>query len=70
MFWGRLDQNSFSRQPNIPIDLQWGKCCDGHNAFIFDRIFLKLAGNEDRHKFSDEFDFWLDRIIHFVVTYP
>ena len=25
--------------------------------FIFYRIFVKLAGNQDRHKISDEFGF-------------
>ena len=25
--------------------------------FIFDWIFVKLAGNKDSHKISDEFDF-------------
>ena len=26
-------------------------------SFIFDRIFIKLAGNQDKHKISDEFEF-------------
>ena len=38
-------------------------------SFIFDRGFVKLAGNEDNHKFLDKFDFGLDRI-HFRVTRP
>ena len=52
-------------QPNVPIDLQWEKCCDGPNPFIFDWIFFNIAGNEDRHKISDEFSFGLDRTICF-----
>ena len=39
-------------------------------SFIFDRIFIKLAGNQDRHKISDEFEFRPDWISHLGVTYP
>ena len=46
------------------------KCCGHDNAFIFDRIFFKLADNEDRHKISDKFDFGPARTIHFGVTCP
>ena len=34
-----------------------GKCCLHDNSFIFDQIVIKVAGNQDRHKSSDEFDF-------------
>ena len=37
-------------------------------TFIFDRIFVKLAGYQDRYKISDEFEFWPDQISHFGVT--
>ena len=37
---------------------------------IFDKIYVKLAGNEDRHKISNEFKFGPDRIIHFGVICP
>ena len=51
--------------------LVMGKWCLKASSFIFDRIFVKLAGNQDCHTiFSDEFEFWLDRISHFGVTYP
>ena len=36
----------------------------------FNQIFVKLAGNEDRHKISDEFDFVLDRTFHYKVIRP
>ena len=36
--------------------------------FIFDRTFVKLAGNQDRYKMSDEFEIRPDRISHFGVT--
>ena len=34
-----------------------GKWCRSASLFIFDRIIIKAAGNQDRHKSSDEFDF-------------
>ena len=46
------------------------KCCLHASSFIFDRIIIKVAGNEDRHKSSDEFDFEPDQTIHFGVTCP
>ena len=47
-----------------------GKWYPQANLFISYRIFFKLAGNQDRHKISDEFEFQLDRISHFRVTCP
>ena len=37
-----------------------GKCCEHASAFIFDRIFFILAGNEDNHDISDKFEFGPD----------
>ena len=37
---------------------------------MFDRIFIKLAGNEDSIKVLDKYDFGPDRTIHFGVTRP
>ena len=34
-----------------------GKWCLHASSFIFDQIIIKVAGNQDRHKSSDEFDF-------------
>ena len=31
-----------------------GKCCLHASLFFFDRIIIKVAGNQDRHKSSDE----------------
>ena len=39
-------------------------------SLTFDQIFVKLAGKEDRHKSSDEFEFGPDRIIRFGVIRP
>ena len=47
-----------------------GKCCLHASAFIFDRIIIKVAGNQDRHKSLDEFDFGSDPTTHFGVTCP
>ena len=47
-----------------------GKWCLQASSFIFDRIFVKLAGNQDRHKISDKFEFRPDRICHFGVICP
>ena len=47
-----------------------GKWCLQASALIFDQIFVKLAGNQDMHKISDEFEFRLDRINHFGVMSP
>ena len=47
-----------------------GKRCLQASSLIFDRIFVKLAGNKDRHKISDEFKFRPDWISHFKVKCP
>ena len=47
-----------------------GKCCLQASSFIFDRIIIKVAGNQDRHKSSQEFDFGPDQTTHFRVTRP
>ena len=52
----------------ISHNLIMGKWCLQASSFIFDRIFVKLAGNQDSHKISDEFEFRLDRISRFGVT--
>ena len=47
-----------------------GKWCLHACSFIFDRIIIKVAGNQDRHKSSVEFDFGPDQTTHFGVTCP
>ena len=42
---------------NISHRLKMGKWCVHASSFIFDQIVIKVAGNQDRHKSSDEFDF-------------
>ena len=45
-----------------------GKWCLHASSFIFDRIIIKVAGNQDRHKSSVEFDFGPNQTTHFGVT--
>ena len=45
-----------------------GKWCLHASSFIFDRIDIKVAGNQDRHKSSEEFDFGPDQTTNFGVT--
>ena len=47
-----------------------GKWCLHASLFIFDWIFIKVAGDQDRHKSSVEFDFGLNQKTHFGVTCP
>ena len=49
---------------------QWKKWCLQLFSVTFDLIFVKLAGNEDRHESSNKFEFGPDRIIHFGVICP
>ena len=36
-------------------------------SFIFDRIGIKVADNQDRHKSSVEFDFWLNQTLYILA---
>ena len=56
----------------ISYRLIMGKCCLRASLFgtIFDQIIIKLAGNQDRHKSVDEFDFGSDQTTLFGVTCP
>ena len=49
---------------------RWKRWCLQLFSVTFDRVFVKLAGNEDRHKSSNEFEFGSDRNIHFGVICP
>ena len=46
-----------------------GKWCLHASSFIFDRIIVKVAGNQDKHKSLVEFDFGsLDSTAHLYVV--
>ena len=47
-----------------------GKCCLHADSFIFDQIIIKVAGNQDRHKSSVEFEFGPNQTTHFGVACP
>ena len=47
-----------------------GKWCRYASSFIFYGIIIKVAGNQDRHKSSVEFDFGPNQTTHFGVTCP
>ena len=47
-----------------------GKCCLFASLFIYDRIIIEVAGNQDRHKSFDDFDFGPDQTTNFGVTRP
>ena len=47
-----------------------GKWCLHASLLIFDRIIIKVAGNQDRHKSSVEFDFGPNQTTRFGVTCP
>ena len=70
MFWSRLDQNSGvhgNRKPPLTYNGE-----NGVSAFLsaFDPILFILAGNEDLHKISDEFEFHPDRTTDYGVSCP
>ena len=46
------------------------KLCLHASSVIFDRIIIKVSGNQDWHKNSVEFDFGPNQTIHFGVTCP
>ena len=47
-----------------------GKWCLHASSFIFDRIIIKVADNQDRYKSSVEFDFGPNQPTDFGVTCP
>ena len=47
-----------------------GKCCLHANSFSFDRIIIKVDGNQVRHKSSVQFDFGLNQTTHYGATCP
>ena len=57
-------------QQKAPIDLQWGKWFRHFFLVAFDPILFLLAGNEDMHKISDEFEFQPDRTTDYGVNCP
>ena len=70
MFWGRLDQNS-GIHGNRKLPLTYNEENDVPPFSVaFDPILFILAGNEDMHKISDEFEFRLDLTTDYGVSCP
>ena len=69
MFWGWLDQNS-GVHGNRKLPLTWGKWCPHLFLIAFDPILFILAGDEDKHKISDEFELRPDRTTDYGVSCP
>ena len=64
--------SDYSRQSYLPLSAEKAHIwpCPIDSAFSFDQIFIKLAGNQDSHKFSDESEFRPDQTFHLGVTCP
>ena len=45
-----------------------GKCCLHTSSFIFDRTIIKVAGNQDKHNSSVEFDFGPNQTTHELLV--
>ena len=70
MFCERLDSNSGvhgNRKPPLTYN---GKMVSPPFLGCFDPILFILAGNEDMHKISDEFEFRPDRTTDYGVSCP
>ena len=67
-FWPSFDY--WHELPILEGLIDLGKCCPTDSEFIFDRIFIRLAGSEAEHshKIFNEFDFGSDWTIHMRVT--
>ena len=46
-----------------------GNWCLHASTLIIAWVFVKLAGNQDRHKISFEFKFWPDQTSHLIWSY-
>ena len=53
----------FPWQQKAPIDLRWGKRCCHLFSVVFDPILFILAGYQDMHKISEEFEIWPDQTL-------
>ena len=55
---------------SVPIDFEWAKWCLHLFSVTMNSVFMKLTGNEDRYKSSDEFAFRSYLTGPFGVTCP
>ena len=70
-FWGRLDQNSgFHGNRKPPLTCNEENDVSTFFSVVFYPILFILAGNENMHKISDEFEFRPDRTSDYGVSCP
>ena len=70
-FWDRLDQNSdFHANRKCPLTYNGENDVSTFSRSVFYPILLILAGNEDMHKISDEFEFRPDQTTDYGVSCP
>ena len=71
MFWGRLNQNSCVHgNRKSPLIYNGENSVSTFSLLFLIWSFFVLAGNEDMHKISNEFEFRPDRITDFGVSCP
>ena len=58
------------KKKNKSHRLTMGNRCLRARSFIFNRIIIKIADNQDRYKSSVGFDFWPNQTTYFGVTCP
>ena len=69
--WASSDFSLWSYLPlSVLIDFELGKCCLHLFSVTMNSVFIKLTGNEDRHKILDEFEFRSYLTSHFGVMCP
>ena len=61
---------ALERLGKSPYTYNMEKCCDHSSIFIFQWIFLVLAGNKVSHKSLDGFEFRQDSFTEFGVSCP
>ena len=69
-FWGSLDKSLVSMVTESPHCLIMGKTMSPPLLDCFYPVVFILAGNEDMHKISDEFEFRPDRTTDYGVSCP
>ena len=67
---GQVKSKMVSMATKSSYRLIMGNCCGHDRAIIFNQNFIKLAGNKERYKISDKFDFRADQIIPIGITHP
>ena len=65
-----MKNSGFHGNRNLPSTYNRGKCCPIDNYSIFDRSFVRFAGNKGILKISEMFDFGPDQTIHFGFARP